>query len=126
MRRLILLISVGWLPPYCASVGCLPPSRDAYAWGSLHAVEGGTTPGLRLFPWMWEPVRRDGLDGRCDGDLLRNGPPEARQFPGHGHHPLIWVLCRGPIKGRLRWHRRTCAFQRRSWLGFGWLCQPAL
>jgi hypothetical protein len=49
MRRLILLLSVGWVPPY------VPPSGACLALGSrvlsqpLHAVEGDTTPGLRLF-----------------------------------------------------------------------------
>jgi hypothetical protein len=49
MRRLILLLSVGWVPPY------LPPSGACLCLGSsvlsqpLNAVEGYTKPGLRLF-----------------------------------------------------------------------------
>ena len=48
-RRLILLLSVGWLPPY------LPPSGACLCLGSsvlykpLNAAEGYTKPGLRLF-----------------------------------------------------------------------------
>src|SRR5919109_31206 len=48
MRRLLLLLSVGWLPP------SLPPSGACLCLGSsvlsqpLNAVEGDTTPGLRL------------------------------------------------------------------------------
>src|SRR6516165_6125931 len=47
-RRLILLLSVGWVPPY------LPPSGACLYLGTrilykpLNAVEGDTTPGLRL------------------------------------------------------------------------------
>jgi hypothetical protein len=49
MRRLILRLSVGWVPPD------VPPSGACLARGSsvlyqpLHAAEGDTTPGLRLF-----------------------------------------------------------------------------
>jgi hypothetical protein len=48
MRRLLRLLSVGWLPP------SWPPSGAGLCRGSrvlsqpLHAVEGDTTPGLRL------------------------------------------------------------------------------
>jgi hypothetical protein len=48
-RRLILLLSVGWLPPYLHPSGAclyLGPSIPA---GSLNAAEGYTKPGLRLF-----------------------------------------------------------------------------
>jgi hypothetical protein len=38
-----------------ASVGCLPQSRREYACRSLHAVEGYTTPGLRLLRYTLEP-----------------------------------------------------------------------
>jgi len=36
-------------PTFLASVGCLPHSRDEHTFRSLHAAEGYTTPGLRLF-----------------------------------------------------------------------------
>ena len=55
MRRLILLISVGWVPPY------LPPSGACLYLGSsvlsqpLNAVEGYTKPGLRLLRCTSEP-----------------------------------------------------------------------
>jgi len=48
-RRLILRLSVGWLPP------ALPPSGAGLALGTrslskpLHAAEGYTQPGLRFF-----------------------------------------------------------------------------
>ena len=34
---------------FLASVGCLPHSRDENTWWPRNAVEGDTTPGLRLF-----------------------------------------------------------------------------
>ena len=39
----------GLVPTFLASVGCLPPSRDESTFRPLHAAEGSTTPGLRLF-----------------------------------------------------------------------------
>jgi hypothetical protein len=53
MRRLILLLSVGWVPPY------LRPSGACLCLGSsvldqpLNAAEGDTTPGLRLCRCTW-------------------------------------------------------------------------
>ena len=51
MRRLILLLSVGWWTTLLASVKrCLPLSRhEASPIGALNAIEGSTKPGLRLF-----------------------------------------------------------------------------
>jgi hypothetical protein len=49
-RRLILLISVGWLPPYLRPSGAGLDLGTSMPYGSLNAVEGYTTPGLRLFP----------------------------------------------------------------------------
>ena len=57
MRRLILLISVGWVPPD------LRPSGACLTLGSRvlskppNAAEGYTKPGLRLFPCPLEPCR---------------------------------------------------------------------
>jgi hypothetical protein len=39
----------GLAPTFLASVGCLPRSRHAGVWQPLHAIEGATTPGLRLW-----------------------------------------------------------------------------
>jgi hypothetical protein len=53
MRRLILLLSVGWVPPY------LRPSGACLCLGSsvldqpLNAAAGDTTPGLRLCRCTW-------------------------------------------------------------------------
>src|SRR5712691_6801742 len=39
----------GLAPTFLASVGCLPHARDERTLRPLHAAEGYTTPGLRLF-----------------------------------------------------------------------------
>jgi hypothetical protein len=49
MRRLILLISVGWLPPYWHPSGAGLCLGTRMPYGSLHAIKGDTQPGLRLF-----------------------------------------------------------------------------
>jgi hypothetical protein len=57
MRRLILLLSVGWVLP------CLAPSGACLTLGASllsqppQAVAGYTTPGLRLFRCPEEPFR---------------------------------------------------------------------
>jgi hypothetical protein len=98
MRRLLLRLSVGWLPP------SLPPSGACLGLGSrvlsqpLHAVEGDPTPGLRLCrgtlgnlrsAW-WNPLSLLGL--RCDRDLAGHGPQVSRQLTGHGHGHAMGVL----------------------------------
>jgi hypothetical protein len=39
----------GLAPTFRASVGCRPRSRPEGLWQSRNALEGDTTPGLRLF-----------------------------------------------------------------------------
>src|SRR5712691_10521563 len=48
-RRLILLLSVGWVPPYLPPSGACLNRGTSIPVGSLHAAEGSTEPGLRLF-----------------------------------------------------------------------------
>ena len=48
-RRLILLLSVGWVPPYLHPSGACLNRGTSIPVGSLHAAEGYTKPGLRLF-----------------------------------------------------------------------------
>jgi hypothetical protein len=97
MRRLIRLLSVGWLPP------SLPPSGACLCLGSsvlsqpLNAVEGYTKPGLRLCRCTggnllsaWLPLPY--LSGlRYYGDLSGNSPQESSQLTGHGHGHKIGV-----------------------------------
>jgi hypothetical protein len=47
-RRLILLISVGWLPPYLHPSGACLYLGTSILYKPLNAAEGYTKPGLRL------------------------------------------------------------------------------
>jgi hypothetical protein len=47
----------GVAPTCRASVGGLPHARDERTCRPLHAAEGCTTPGLRLFRWSWKPLQ---------------------------------------------------------------------
>ena len=49
MRRLILLISVGWVPPYLRPSGACLCLGSSVLYKPHNAAEGYTTPGLRLF-----------------------------------------------------------------------------
>ena len=49
MRRLLLLISVGWFPPCLHPSGACLYLGTRIPYGSLNAVEGYTKPGLQLF-----------------------------------------------------------------------------
>src|SRR3989442_3373976 len=48
IRRLILLLSVGWLPLYLHPSGACLNLGTSVPVGSLNAAEGYTKPGLRL------------------------------------------------------------------------------
>ena len=48
MRRLILLLSVGWVPPYLRPSGACLSLGSSILYQPLNAAEGYTTPGLRL------------------------------------------------------------------------------
>ena len=50
-RRLILLLSVGWVPPSLPPSGACLNRGTSIPRGSLHAAEGDTTPGRRLFSY---------------------------------------------------------------------------
>jgi hypothetical protein len=50
MRRVIRLLSVGGVPPYLGPAGACLTLGSRMPEGSPNAVEGYTTPGLRLFP----------------------------------------------------------------------------
>jgi hypothetical protein len=54
MRRLILLLSVGWLPPDLQPSGAGLALGASVLYQPLHAAEGDTTPGLRLCRCTWE------------------------------------------------------------------------
>jgi hypothetical protein len=98
IRRLILLISVGWRPPYLSPSGACLNLGTSVPSGSLNAVEDCTIPGLRLFRLSVDiavrlrsgPIRTRWL--RDQGDLFGNGPHKGDEFTGNGHHDLIGVF----------------------------------
>jgi hypothetical protein len=49
IRRLILLLSVGWLPPDLRPSGACLCLGSSVLYQPLNAVEGDTKPGLRRF-----------------------------------------------------------------------------
>ena len=53
MRRLILRLSVGWVPPDLRPSGACLSLGSSVLDQPLHAAEGYTTPGLRLFRCTW-------------------------------------------------------------------------
>jgi hypothetical protein len=57
MRRLILLISVGWLPPYLLPSGACLTLGSSILYKPLNAAEGYTKPGRRLFRGTLQPFR---------------------------------------------------------------------
>jgi hypothetical protein len=52
-RRLILLLSVGWVPPSLHPSGACLNRGTSVPVGPLNAAEGDTKPGLRLFSCTW-------------------------------------------------------------------------
>jgi len=61
MRRVILLLSVGWVPPDLRPSGACLGLGSSILYKPRNAAEGDTTPGLRLFRCPLEPFR----DERC-------------------------------------------------------------
>jgi hypothetical protein len=57
MRRLILLLSVGWVPPSVLPSGACLTRGSRVLSKPPNAAEGDTTPGLRLFQCPLEPCR---------------------------------------------------------------------
>ena len=86
-RRLILLLAVGWLPPYLH-----PPSACLCLGSSIllkppNAVEGTTKPGLRLFRYTL-------------GNLLSSGLNRDRSRP-YGVTETSWAMAhRNPASSR--------------------------
>jgi hypothetical protein len=57
MRRLILLLSVDWLPPDLLPSGACLTLGTSLLYQPPNAAEGYATPGLRLFCGTLEPFR---------------------------------------------------------------------
>jgi hypothetical protein len=101
MRRLSLLLSVGWVPPdWRPSGACLCLGSRVLS-QPPNAAEGDTTPGRRLFPCPEAAfgVMGDGARGflvlRWDRDLLGHGPDDSHQRTRHGDrdHVSMCAAC---------------------------------
>ena len=80
-----------------ASVRCLPQSRGE-GFAPLNAVEGCTTPGLRLFAWGCRavaPLQDTGGVLKYPGALFGNGPHKGHKFSGNSYHDLVGVFASG-------------------------------
>jgi hypothetical protein len=90
----------------------------------LHAAEGDTQPGLRLFPmhlgnrlndrWNWNAPGLSGVTGTCVAMAHRN-PASSRAMAT----VTTWACWPRAMSWRSRCHRRTGAFQRMSWMLLG-------
>jgi hypothetical protein len=65
MRRLILLLSVGWLPPYVLPSGACLTLGTSVLDKPHNAAEDYTKPGLRLFRCTLEPFRVERFSAMC-------------------------------------------------------------
>jgi hypothetical protein len=100
MRRLILLLSVGWLPPYLGPSGAglalgtrvccsrLTPVRVTPDRGCASADARRQPSGLGAIA-----IRQRALEGH--GNLLGNGPHTSHQLTGTSHHHWVGMFAAG-------------------------------
>jgi hypothetical protein len=99
-RRLILLISVDWVPPDWRPSGA-GLDLGARVWFSLFTPPR-VTPNRGCASADERSHLRENTCRACNGlslssqrDLPGDGPHEGDQFPSHGHHHLIGVFAAG-------------------------------
>ena len=99
-RRLITLLSVGWLPPYVHPSGaCLIlGTRIPFGLFTLSRVTPHrgcvSSDGCENLVALWLH-QQPSLCLRCHSNLLSNGPHKGTQFPGNGYHHLVRVFASG-------------------------------
>jgi hypothetical protein len=124
-RRLILLLSVDWVPPY------LPPSGACLALGtrmregSLNAVEDYTIPGLRLFRCTLGNLLSSSFDrdpsGAYDVTGICLAMAHMNPINSRAIATTTWLACLPrALSRRYRLHSLTWAFQLMSWMILGW------
>jgi hypothetical protein len=131
MRRLILRLSVVWLPPYVHPSGaCLTLGTSILLPASSHR-RGFHHTGAAFLPLHVGQPSEVGVESgsistlRCDRDLCGNDPHTSGQLTGNGHRDDVGVLASG--------HEASGAFPEPD-RGFptdglddcGWFCQPQL
>ena len=115
-RRLILLISVGWVPPYCdPSRACLTLGtrigRSRLLTSSRVTRKPGPHPDA-------DPRRGDGVAQLIAGTSLAIAHMNAINSRAMAVTATLGCLPRA-VSRRKRLHKRTCAFHPMSWSGFG-------
>jgi hypothetical protein len=106
MRRLILLLSVGCLPPYVLPSGACLSLGSSILYKPPNAAEDYPKPGLRLFRCTLAHLSELNRSQGCVTSrgvwvlhgarhLLGHGPYEASQFAGNGdrHHIGMFASC---------------------------------
>jgi hypothetical protein len=123
-RRLIRLISVGWVPPDWRPSGAgldlgtrvsfslFTPSRVAPHWGCASSDRHGK-PGALLVQWR-SVCWTDGVTGTCLA-IAPIKPTSSRAIAT----TTWWACCPRAIRRRKRLHSHTCAFQLISWMALG-------
>jgi hypothetical protein len=102
-RRLILLLSVDWLPPCGRPSGACLPLGARLLSTPHHAAAGDTPPGRRLFPGPVAHLSARNRSPACvpssvvlvlgdDGARLSQGPQEAAPRPSHGDRDARGLL----------------------------------
>src|SRR5215471_10187240 len=97
-RRLILLISVGWVPPYLLPSGACLTLGTRIPDGLVTLSRVTPNRGCASSNARWQLsvfMRSIGLDLanlRCERDLLSNGPHKAHSFTSNGHDHLVGVF----------------------------------
>ena len=100
MRRLILLLSVGWLPPYLHPSGACLCLGTRMPYGSQRH-RGLHQTGAAPLPMHVTMVLTQGLGfARChllrfNVDLFGDRPDEPDQLPRHPYHHLVGMLASG-------------------------------
>ena len=98
IRRLILLLSVGWLPPYlrpsgaCLALGTRMPA-GLFTLSRVAPLRGCVSSDARWRTFSvggYKTICQSALGGHWH--LLGNGPHKAREFPGNGHDHLVRVF----------------------------------
>ena len=96
-RRLLLLLSVGWVPPDVHPSGACLSRGTSILIPASSRRRGLHRTGAASFPMHVGTLLRSGLMStlRCPGTLLGHGPHETCPFTGHGpsDHVMVFPSC---------------------------------
>jgi hypothetical protein len=100
MRRLSLLLSVGWVPPDLGPSGACLTLGSSLLSKPQNATEGDTTPGLRLFRCTLAPCRGQLFSGRHP---IKSGRLTRRLVPPW-QWPIASLSAHGQWPREPHWH----------------------